>query len=113
MISIYLPTDRRHRWDGRRQRQGPVTMARPENLRTDNIGRRKPFLYTQGNDAEYEINEHDIDAAGKESFSKSRKRSENAAAKQQEIQEKNVRSHYPKQDYRLLLTITFYRHTLN
>jgi hypothetical protein len=44
MISIYLPTDRRHRWDGRRQRQGPATMARPEDLRTDNIGRRKPFL---------------------------------------------------------------------
>ena len=44
MISIYLPIDRRHRWDGRRQRQGPVTMARSENLRTDNIGRRRPFL---------------------------------------------------------------------
>ncbi len=44
MISIYLPTDRRHRWDGRRQRQGPATMARSENLRTDNIGRRRPFL---------------------------------------------------------------------
>jgi hypothetical protein len=44
MISIYLPTDRRHRWDGRRQRQGLVTMAHPEDLRTDNIARRTPFL---------------------------------------------------------------------
>ena len=44
MLSIHLPTDRRHRWDGRRQRQGPVTMAHPEDLRTDNIARRTPFL---------------------------------------------------------------------
>ena len=44
MLSIHLPTDRRHRWDGRRQRQGPVTMAHPEDLRTDSIARRTPFL---------------------------------------------------------------------
>jgi hypothetical protein len=44
MIIIHLPTDRRHRWDGRRQRQGPGTMVHPEDLRTDNIGRRRPFL---------------------------------------------------------------------
>ena len=44
MLNIHLPTDRRHRWDGRRQRQGPDTMAHPEDFRIDSIARRRPFL---------------------------------------------------------------------
>ena len=44
MTNICLSTDPRDCWPGRERWQSPVTMVHPEDLRTDSIARRTPFL---------------------------------------------------------------------